>query len=71
MDKNDEESFAAARTTAEKSSFLNKKGKPHTPEDLLAHEANFDASGAHLGFYYPEEYDEEEDEQQKVEKTQV
>jgi hypothetical protein len=36
-----------------------KKKLPHT-EDLLAHEPNFDASGAHLGFYYPEDQDERE-----------
>jgi hypothetical protein len=36
--------------------------QPKTAEDLLAQEANFDASGAHLAFYYPEEHsDEEED----------
>jgi len=35
--------------------------QPKTAEDLLAQEANFDASGAHLAFYYPEEPDEEEE----------
>lgn len=40
------------------------KGDAHghmlqTTEDLLAHEPNFDASGVHLGFYYPESGDED------------
>lgn len=41
--------------------YVRKIRSPHTTEDLIAHEANFDASGAHLGFYYPESQDEDEE----------
>jgi hypothetical protein len=37
---------------------------PHTTEDLLAHETNFDASGAHIGFFYPEEREDQEEEEE-------